>query len=90
MQKAGAAADSESPGSGTLNLRPLLAGCRWVQHSHHSLMCKTEMAEIRELLPFPDRMDGRGNCLQYTETASLTVLPLSSLLDTGLPVEWET
>lgn len=83
MQKAGAAAHSESPGSGTLNLTPCIGGCRWVQRSHHALMCKTEMAEITELLLFLT-VNGRGICLQCTETARLAVLPLLVFLGAGL------
>lgn len=84
MQKAGAAAHSESPGTGTWNLRPVIAGCRWVQHSHHLLMCKIKMAEIREQLPFPDRVDGRGNSaiLRNSESGS------TATASAGFPQCW--
>lgn len=85
MQKANAAAHAASPVPGILNVSPLIVGCRQGQRSHH-LLYKIIMAESKELFPFPDRVDERGNSLQCTEIASLAVLPLLQLffLSAGL------
>lgn len=55
-----------------------MVGCRQAQRSHH-LLYKILRTESKELFPFLDRVDVRGNSLQYMEIASLAVLPLLQL-----------